>query len=466
MGGANAAGVCGFVAPKTVVSPLNTSARLFVTGNFHTAGGSNAVRDIAYVSTTAEGKPVLSIALSNGAGGFQPPAGPDNVTPLGAMPKLIAVGKFDGNETDDVAVIDLNPAENKPILRVFLSDSAGHFKRGEGASEFPLAIGEKPAAIVRGRFKNQNATVDDIAVISDTTVAGAARSGKITVFLNNGDGEFREKIETAVNFRPGYAAGSNNLRSGGKYDLILRDADRNRIAVQTNMGDGRFQSGALLDGVSLVDSVGRVSPILVGDLTSNNPLVTFDDIITFDPDRAVRVFENNGAEGFNRLGRVTILTTQFIAPDGVTPVNGNVPMEPYVVLNDFGDGKIGLAMLVKRENTVGIAVAKGDGKGSFVDPNFIPVNKVALAPMIIEHGISQATVSGSASVRAVAEKPFALLYDALISAQFTNGNKPDLALAVSLITNEIKPDVCATPFCLVQRRYAAVILFGNTCGGG
>lgn len=460
-----------FVEPRTVATPLRGNARLYVTGNFHSVKGSEMnVRDIAYVSTNSDDKHVLSVALSNGAGGFHEPAEPGAVIPLGAKPALTAVGKFDDNGTDDIAVIDLNPEENRPILKILLGDGEGHFKRGDGVSEFSLSVGDKPIAIVTGKFRNPNVPFDDIAVVSDTTQVESARSGKITVFANNGKGEFPEKFETALNFRPAAAVGSGNLRSGGRYDLIIRDANLNRITVRFNLGDGRFRTGGTFD------AAGNANPLILGKATASNPLSKFDDIITFDQDRTIRIFENDGAEGFKALEPNVILKNQFGSPEGVGLAENGQTREQLVVLNDFGDAKLGLAMRADRPHTggigiLGIAVLKGDGRGGFVDPSFIPINRVELARAVMERGTPHVVrVFGSASTRPKKEEAFALLYSALISGQFINSlqgtNSPDLALAVTAVSFVTRPDSCATPFCLVQMNYPAVILFGNTCGGG
>jgi hypothetical protein len=215
-----------FVQPSQVTTQLGSNDRLFVSGDFHSADGNSAMRDLAYV-TTSNNRNVLAVLLSNGAGGFEKSGAEQQVLLAGSTPSLIASGRFTSEGPLGIAIIDATggPGE-QPLLKIFLGEGDGLFRPGP-----ELAIGQagRPRAIVTGPFRGPGMPVD-IAIVSETTPPGAlSPSGTLTVLFNDNAGRFTVGRTLGLGFVPSAMAASSRLRPGGKTDLLVRDANSNRF---------------------------------------------------------------------------------------------------------------------------------------------------------------------------------------------------------------------------------------------
>jgi hypothetical protein len=327
-----------FAQPEVVTMPMDPKADLFVTGDFHTPGGRATMRDIAYVTTNSVGRRILTVLLSTGAGGFT-----QNVIGVaGANPTLIATGIFTGTDTQerptDIAIVDV-PQSGVPILKIFLGDGTGQFTLS--GSEFPLGAGDAPIAIVTGRFRGAGAPTE-IAIF---------RGEMLHMLTNDGRGSFSASVQPMnVRVRAGAVATSNKLRPTGQVDLVVRDATANRFVFLVNIGNGAFRFANDSDG--MFADAGNVDSLLLGDVNSD----TLDDVVTFDDNMAIKVFTNLGREGEG-----------FAAGPRINPLgerNLRFSLARYF-LEDFGEGKLGLAAAALLNNKTGLAMLHGDGMGSF-----------------------------------------------------------------------------------------------------
>jgi hypothetical protein len=413
-----------FVQPSVTGSRIPTGARLFTLGDFHSAGGDSPLKDLAFVTTPA-GRNTLTFLMSNGAGGFGRPPGRPSPIPVGVEPNLVVPGSFDREPPLDVAVIDRNPQdpEHKAIVKIFLGEGEGRFKLSEGVSEFFLGSGEKPVSAVVGRFRGPQMPLD-IAIVSETSPS----TGRLTILLNNGNGEFPETKLKDLDFRPGALAASNNMRIGGKFDLIIRDANSNRFLFLVNFGDARFRPAAN-GAAGFFKDAGETNTILIGNVNFNETANTFDDIVTFDRNMTVRVFINDGGESFEPPRIVTPTSSEF-----------RFALPPYA-LADFGDGKLGLTAAVSRDGKLGMAILRGDGDGGFT----LVDNDVELRSTDGELLSTKGQTLFSSSplpLGVEAELKVSTALSGQLRSTLHGNNKPDMAFVTELVTTTTTSGVC------------------------
>ncbi len=238
-----------FVEPPLVATKLPEEVSLLTAGQFTSTETANVPLDFAGLEKKSEGKNVLSVWLGNGAGSFalssQPAENPSQIF-LGANPALIAVGKLDSDAMSDIAVIDIavNPGTGGAIMRTFKGEGRGEFAPLSSVNVIVLPAGEKPVAVAAAPFIGQGAAKPhDIAVLSDTTAQGSTQaSGKLTIWINEGNGKFRKGPETNLRFRPGTMVVSDKFRAGEKYDVVITSIGQHPDAARKftfwiNIGD-------------------------------------------------------------------------------------------------------------------------------------------------------------------------------------------------------------------------------------
>jgi hypothetical protein len=322
-----------FAQPDVVTMPIDPKAELFVSGDFHTRHGNDSMRDLAYVTTDSAGRRILTLLASTGAGGFTP----RTIGIAGANPRLIATGRFTGTNAleapTDIAIVDV-PASGVPILKIFQGNGSGGFT----LVETPLGGGDPPLAIATGPFKGPGT---DIAIF---------RGEMLHLLVNDGPGRFSAGGPPMnVRLRPGTVAASNLFRADGRVHMVVRDATANRFVFLVNIGNGAFRFGTDNDGVAA--NAGNVDALLLGDVNSDKRV----DVVTFDRDMTIRVFTILGeGEGF--------VAAKPMNPLGERKLSFSLP---NYFLEDFGEGRLGLAAAAILNGKPGLAMLHGDGSGGF-----------------------------------------------------------------------------------------------------
>jgi hypothetical protein len=283
-----------FVQPSLVTTPLGDDDHLFVSGDFHSGDGSSPLQDLAFI-TKANGQNVLRVLQANGAGGFALPDPGQPPLLAGNSPSLMAAGQFVSNGPTGVAIIDdIGGVGQQPLLKIFFGQGNGLLTAG---TELLLNNAGQPRAIATEHFRGPDMPLD-IAIAGDTTPPGTATfSGKLTLLFNDGQGGFTLGASQALNFVPSSLGTSSRLSSGGKADLLIRDANANRFLFLVNIGDGTFRL-AIGPNQGFFTGAGNVDALLVGNVahSGSNAL---DDVVTFDRDMTLKIFVNNGSESFD-----------------------------------------------------------------------------------------------------------------------------------------------------------------------
>jgi len=440
-----------FVTPSLRMTEVPADARLFVTGDFRSTSGDRKVLDLAFTSPDHEnGGEVLSVFLNDETGKFNPVVHGEGDPPsfTGKKPLLMVSGRFNSDAATDLAIIDENPDDGlkRPVLRILLGTGGGRFKVPDGLSEFILGAGEKPVAMVTGHFRNASAGANvplDIAIASVSAPgAGVASPGKLTILINDGSGQFpdeKDRLFEPIGFVPDAMVASNRFRQEGKYDLAIKQSQRNTFALYLNRGDGRFPSPERFSAPAGDDQNGFESadPVfLVDDIDANN----LEDIVLLDDDLSLDVYSNKGAGRF-----------KFDDVVAMKSLAGKIDLSSARFrLDKFGDGPMGLAALVQARNDDGttataILTLKGDSIGIFSAPDLVKIRLPVTSAGGAIAVATPATFFDTATVAQQGELSFNSI-PAVISGQFAkalHGNeKPDLWFLVRFEGKKVEAGVC------------------------
>ena len=269
-------------------------------------------QDLAVANTDSDN---VSILLGNGAGSF----GSATNFGAGSDPYSVAVGDFNGDGKQDLAVANLS-SNNVSIL---LGNGAGSFGSatnfGAGSSPFSVAVGD-----FNGDGKQ------DLAVAN-------INSNNVSILLGNGTGSFGSATNFGADTTP-VSVAVGDFNGDGKQDLAVANLNSNNVSILLGNGAGSFGSATNFgaDTTPISVAVGDFNgdgkqDLAVANLNSNN----------------VSILLGNGAGSFGSA-------TNFGAGTG-----------PYsVAVGDFnGDGKQDLAVANINSNNVSILL--GNGAGSF-----------------------------------------------------------------------------------------------------
>src|SRR2546427_802049 len=164
---------------------------------------------------------------------------PSQLLGVGSGPWAIAVGDFNGDRINDLAVVNYQ-SDN---ISVFLGNGDGTFR-----PPVTYAVGDGPTSIEVGNF-NGNANGDGT---TDLVVANYL-STTVTVLMSNGDGTFQTARTLVVGVNPTFVA-AGDFNADGKLDLVVTPygcfgyADcpvvSQTVSVLLGNGDGTFQPPA------------------------------------------------------------------------------------------------------------------------------------------------------------------------------------------------------------------------------
>ena len=194
---------------------LNVPPKSIAVADFNRDGRADLV---------VSGPQSVTVLLGNGNGTFQSPL---NNTVAGG--DFVAVGDFNGDGIDDLAVAD-NEANGHSQLSVLLGNGDGSFQR--------------PALVTINYFDVQFITVADFnhdghpdLAITDVDFGN---NGNIGVLLGNGDGTFQRAINSPAGGTPQSIA-LGDVNGDGIADLIVSNLTSS-VSVLTGNGDGTFQA--------------------------------------------------------------------------------------------------------------------------------------------------------------------------------------------------------------------------------
>jgi len=164
----------------------------------------------ADLAVTISNTDSVAVLLGDGGGSFS--AAPNRHLPAGvASPTGVAVGDFNGDNKDDLAVANALGA----AVSVLLGDGSGGFPSG---INYPVGIGSFD--VVVGDVDGD--TIDDLAVANFS-------SNTVSVLKGTGSGSFQPAVNYAVTQAYSIAAGDFN--GDGKSDLAVTQGSRGTVSV-------------------------------------------------------------------------------------------------------------------------------------------------------------------------------------------------------------------------------------------
>ncbi len=294
--------------------PVGDDPRGGIVGDFNGDGKLD-------IATANQESSDVSILLAKDAGQFQ--KAKNSPVKVGASPRSLATGDFNGDKKLDLAVG--NSGANS--VSILLGDGSGQFAAAPGA---PVKVGSRPLAVAVADFDGDDKT--DLVVVNNA-------SDNVSILLGNGKGGFQEAVGSpfGVGKTPFFVAVSD-LNSDGQADLVVVNSGSNSVSVLKGEGLGSF--GAKTDFPT------ETSPrsIAVADFNSDGKS---DLVVANAGANSVSFLPGKGNGKFGDK-------TDF--PVGPSPRS--------VVAADFNNnGKLDLAVTSYSANKV--FVLSGDGAGGF-----------------------------------------------------------------------------------------------------
>jgi uncharacterized protein (TIGR03437 family) len=209
-------------------------------GGFTAVAGSpfavgSGPTSVAVADFNGDGHPDLAVAnsssnnvtvlLGNGFGEFFPAR--DSTFAVGSSPVWVAVGDFNGDGYQDLAVV--NSGDN--AVTVLLGNGRGGFTAAAGS---PFTVGNSPASVTVADFNLDGHP--DLAVVNvcDNTV---------TVLLGNGRGGFTA-VDTFVVGQVPSAVVAADFNGDGYPDLAVANNGDNTVTVLLGNGSGGFTAAS------------------------------------------------------------------------------------------------------------------------------------------------------------------------------------------------------------------------------
>jgi hypothetical protein len=312
--------------PISIYSGGNVSEPApIATGDFNADGNADLVVVNAIQNT-------VEILLGNGHGEFHLGGTPVPLSGWGSAAS-IAVGDFNGDGNEDVAIADES-------LSVFLGNGSGGLTPAPGS---PVTLPAYGSSVVAGHFYGSR--FDDLAV--------AGISGEVSVYLGSVSGELHATGESPI----AVGGESNRLAVGdfnddGNADLAVLSSSSEDVAELLGNGAGGFATAIgspyPVPGAASSSEPGLPESIGVGDFTCDG-LPSLAIANYNGSSDSVALLEGDGSGGFT-------------SPSGsLYPVNGN---PRSLLVGDFnGDGKPDVAVVNPFQGTV-TELVNATGSGS------------------------------------------------------------------------------------------------------
>ncbi len=287
---------------------------------------------------------------------------------VGDGPYSVFVSDLDGDRDNDLAVAN----QNSDNVSVLLNNGDGKF-----ADKVDYAVGDEPMSVF----------ISDLDGDGDNDIAVAnKKSGTVSVLLNNGDGQFIDKVDYAAGNDP-YSVFGADLDGDGDKDLVVTNTGsvRSTVSVLLNNGDGQFadkmnySTGADPRSVFSADLDGDGdNDLAVANVFSDNVSVLlnngdglFADRLNYDVGGSPRsVFSADlDGDGDNDLAVANVFSDNVSVllnngdgqfADRVDYAAGDGPYSIFSTDLD-GDGDNDIAVANKGSDNVSVLLNRGDG---------------------------------------------------------------------------------------------------------
>ncbi|PYR59278.1 MAG: hypothetical protein DMF85_08215, partial [Acidobacteria bacterium] len=185
------------------------------------------------VATANAGSNTVSVLLGNGNGTFQNPVS----FAANRGPTSVALGDFNRDGIVDLVVTNYGTADyyNDTFVLSTVSVLLGN---GDGSFQAPMAFeaGPGPNEVAVGDFNGDG--IQDLAVADYGP--GSTRGTTVSVLLGNGDGTFRAPVAYTVGHAPSCVT-AGDFNKDGRLDLAVCNYQDNNVSILLGAGDGTFQ---------------------------------------------------------------------------------------------------------------------------------------------------------------------------------------------------------------------------------
>ena len=203
----------------------------------------DGIQDLAVLT---DGNNSVAVFQGNGLGGFSQ-LGPAIV--VGATPLSIVVGDFNGDGNQDLAIAN----DGTSTVTVLQGDGAGHFVQFPGS---PFQVGLNPHSLALGDFDGDGGNLD-LAVASFT-------SSNVMLLFGNGLGGFRTRGNPVPVGANPIDIKAGNFNGDSAEDLVTANAGSGSITVLLGTGNGAFTL------------IGRGDPFAVGTTPTSVAVADFN----------------------------------------------------------------------------------------------------------------------------------------------------------------------------------------------
>lgn len=278
----------------------------------------------------------VSVLLGKGDGTFGAPIS----SPAGIAPGVLAVGDFNGDGREDLAVLPVGGLGPDNTVSILLSNGDGTFR-----PPVTYFVGDRPTEAAVADLNGDGRP--DLAVAYGST--DVQNPGGVRVLLNNGDGTFHSGGSYATGCSPSSVA-IGDLNKDGRPDLVVANSNSDGcgggVSVLLGNGDGSFRKavnwpvGVFPQSIQIADFDGDGNPDLaVADECGNTNLLWVmpgrgDG--TFGPPRSFPL--GNGRElkpfqvvvgDFNGDGKPDVAVANDVGQDVSVLLNESIrPYEP------------------------------------------------------------------------------------------------------------------------------------------
>lgn len=371
--GAFCYGIPGFTSPVVAEVTVGSLPRSIAIGDFN----GDSIQDFAAANFSSSD---VSIRLGDGIGGFTSPTAPE--VSVGAFPRSVAAGDFNGDGHQDIATTGFA-----------LGYVSIRFGDGSGGFTLPavpeISVDKGPYGIATGDFNGDG--------ISDFVTANSA-SANVSIRLGDGSGGFVSPASPSVDLdgSPRSVAVAD-FNGDGKQDFATANATSANVSVR--LGDGL--GGFVLPPVPEVSLGAGNKPrsIAIGDFNLDG----IQDFATANLDSSnVSIRLGDGSGGFTSPAVPQL-------PVGAAP--------QAIAVGDFNnDGKQDFASASSTASTVSIRF--GDGTGGFTLPATSEVTLGGAIPLSVAIGdfngdgiqdfVTANDGSNNSSIRLGACSPFSI----------------------------------------------------------
>ncbi|MDC1506090.1 FG-GAP-like repeat-containing protein, partial [Winogradskyella sp.] len=297
-----------FYAPATPEVNVGSFPSSVAVGDFNGDGK----QDIAVAKINGNN---ITIRLGDGQGGF---SGTTYVA-VGLRPESVAVGDFNGDGWQDIATA----CEGSNTVSIRLGDGQGGFS---GSTE--IAVGSSPQSVAIGDFNGDGK--QDIATANYL-------SNSVSIRLGDGQGGFSGTTYVTVGLNP-TSITVGDFNGDGKQDIAAANVGTSTVSIRLGDGEGGFS------GTTEIVVGSSPSSVAVGDFNGdgNQDIVTADFYLN-----SVYIHLGDGQGGFSGATEITV---------GLNPRS--------LAVGDFnGDGWQDIA--AANFNSSSVSIRLGDGQGGF-----------------------------------------------------------------------------------------------------